>query len=293
MKKASKLVFLAFVCCAISIFFSACKKNKTFDSSDIDISDPQFGFVKEDEYDPNNFDINTAANWTTLDADTDYYLFLTFDVTARQNNRGTDILHVNIIFDAINVLNGTMEDVSTGDIVEMPFTDANTGNPGKETKVSFKIPSLSTKPKTINMIIRLKPIQIGESHISIGYEYEAPQGYNLLGSDGHTKNLKIQAVKIATPVLTVNDMGWLMWNHVKNADYYRVFVAGSNQPMTDFMGEEITIPAESVTMGSPMTYNISGNADLIGYNMLVIRGYSNNPNIRPSDNSNYIEFMWQ
>ena len=295
MRKIAKLLLLGFILCTVMALFSACDNNteRPTNPSDIDISDPLFGFVKEEEYDKDNFNINTAAKWTTLDADTDYYLFLTFDVTARQDNRGTDLLHVNIKFDALNVLNGTMEDVSTGELVEMPITDSNTGNPGKVTTVSFKIPSLSAKPKTINMIIRLKPISIGESHILISYDYDAPEGYKLLGSDGYTKNLKIEAVKIATPVLEVNNMGWLIWNHVKNADYYCVYVAGSSEPMTDYLGNTIVIPAERVTAGSPMSYNIAGNADIIGYNMLVIRGFSNNPNILESDNSNYVEFMWQ
>ena len=143
-------------------------------SSDIEISDPVFGFIRAEDYDPETFDIETAAQWTTLDVDAEYYLFLTLDIAARRDNDGQSLLNINITFDALNILQGTMEDVSTGMIEEMTFQDANTGNVGKTTTVSFKIPSLSAEPKTINMIVSLQPVKVGESHIIIGYDYDAP-----------------------------------------------------------------------------------------------------------------------
>lgn len=259
-------------------------------SSDIEISDPVFGFIRAEDYDPETFDIETAAQWTTLDVDAEYYLFLTLDIAARRDNDGQSLLNINITFDALNILQGTMEDVSTGMIEEMTFQDANTGNVGKTTTVSFKIPSLSAEPKTINMIVSLQPVKVGESHIIIGYDYDAPSEYRLLGSDGYTKNLKIQAVKIEAPELGLTEMGSLSWQHVRNADYYCVYEAGSQNPLTDFFGDVIYITAENTSVGSPMVYNIGEY--ISGYHALVIRAFSNSSNILSSDNSNIVERVW-
>lgn len=259
-------------------------------SSDIEISDPVFGFIRAEDYDPETFDIETAAQWTTLDVDAEYYLFLTLDIAARRDNDGQSLLNINITFDALNILQGTMEDVSTGMIEEMTFQDANTGNVGKTTTVSFKIPSLSAEPKTINMIVSLQPVKVGESHIIIGYDYDAPSEYRLLGSDGYTKNLKIQAVKIEAPELSLTEMGSLTWQHVRNADYYCVYEAGSQNPLTDVFGDVIYITAENTSVGSPMVYNIG--AHISGYHVLVIRAFSNSSNILSSDNSNIVERVW-
>ena len=259
-------------------------------SSDIEISDPVFGFIRAEDYDPETFDIETAAQWTTLDVDAEYYLFLTLDIAARRDNDGQSLLNINITFDALNILQGTMEDVSTGMIEEMTFQDANTGNVGKTTTVSFKIPSLSAEPKTINMIVSLQPVKVGESHIIIGYDYDAPSEYRLLGSDGYTKNLKIQAVKIEAPELSLTEMGSLTWQHVRNADYYCVYEAGSQNPLTDFFGDVIYITAENTSVGSPMVYNIGEY--ISGYHALVIRAFSNSSNILSSDNSNIVERVW-
>ena len=259
-------------------------------SSDIEISDPVFGFIRAEDYDPETFDIETAAQWTTLDVDAEYYLFLTLDIAARRDNDGQSLLNINITFDALNILQGTMEDVSTGMIEEMTFQDANTGNVGKTTTVSFKIPSLSAEPKTINMIVSLQPVKVGESHIIIGYDYDAPSEYRLLGSDGYTKNLKIQAVKIEAPELSLTEMGSLTWQHVRNADYYCVYEAGSQNPLTDFFGDVIYITAENTSVGSPMVYNIGEY--ISGYHALVIRAFSNSSNILSSDNSNIVEHVW-
>ena len=296
MKRIYRILLALVILCATVLPIAACGEptetmgGSAKGASDIEISDPVFGFVKEENYDPENFDINTAIKWSTLDVDSTYYLFITFDVTARRDNDGQSLLNVDFTFDALEIMQGTMEDVSTGMIVDMTFKDALTGNTGKTTTISFKIPSQSAKPKTINMIVSLQPVQAGESHIIIGYDYDA-EGYNLLGSDGYTKNLKVASVQIEKPTLTVTEMGSLQWNNVKNADYYCIYEAGSQIPLSDFFGETIYIMSEGISVGGEMTYNIGEY--LQGYHALVIRAFSNNSkNILQSDFSNSIEHVW-
>lgn len=288
-----KKIFCVLLCVlALCLSCSACAGSgvtaggSATGSSDIEISDPVFGFVRASEYDPENFDMDSASKWTDLDLDEEYYLFLSLNVTARRDNDGQSLLSVNVTFDALNILDGTMEDVSSGLMEEMTFIDAGTGDIGKTTTVSFKIPSLSAEPKTINMIVRLQPMQVGQSHIIIGYDYDAPSEYRLLGSDGYTKNLQIKPVKIDTPVLELTELGVLTWKHVKNAEYYQIYEAGSSQPLTDITGEAITVYPNGTSEGGDMYQDI----DLTGYHELVIRAFNSREGILTSDYSNSVVY---
>lgn len=276
------------LCSTVSCGDGTTKGGSATGSSDITVSDPVFGFISEDEYDPATSVIDTSKKWTALDVDTSYYLFLSFDVTAARDNDGQSLLDLNITFDALNVMDGTIEDVSTGMIESLVFTDAITGNVGKTTTASFKIPALSAEPKKIEMIVKLRPVDVGESHIVIGYEYDSEGEYKILGSDGYTKNLKINEVQIESVVLSVIEPGSLSWNHVKNAEYYMIYE--NNQPVKDFLGNDIVISAEGYSVGSQMVYSLTGQ--IFGFHNLQIRAYSSNQNIKPSDFSNTINYTW-
>ena len=289
--------FLIVLVLSLTIFLYGCdqdngqtKGGSATGSSDIEITDPDFAFVKAEEYDPTTFDVSKAARWTSLDVDSDYYLFLSFQVKSRRDNDGQSLLDVNFTFDALNIMEGTMEDAATGMIEEMTFTDAQTGNIGKKTTVSFKIPSLSNEPKNINVIVSLRPVTVGESHIIIGYNYNTSEQYHILGSDGYTKNLRIKAVQIDPPTVTVTELGSLKWTHVKNADYYCIYYAGHSDPITDYEGNVIKVSSEGVKVGGELIYNIG--EFVYGYNTLIIRAFSNNPNILSSNYSNSVEYVW-
>ena len=256
-------------------------------SSDIHISDPVFGFISEENYDPENFDMSSAKNLTSLNVDTSYYLFISFDITAIKDNDGQSLLNLEITFDSLDIMDGTIEDVSTGNVQDMTFKDAATGKAGKTTTSTFKIPADSSEPKTIKMIVKLLPMNLGESHIIIGFKYDA-EDHKIQGSDGHTKNLEIKQVKIPTPELSVTNSGLLYWKNVKNADYYLIYENGT--PVKDSTGKEIRIDAAGYDVGSPIYYNI-GN-DVSGYHYFMIRGFNNKANILTSDYSNLVEHQW-
>lgn len=291
MKILNRLI-TALLTASLLLTFVSCNKTtaggSATGSSDITVSDPVFGFISEAEYDPATSVIDTSKKWTALDVDTSYYLFLSFDITSARNNDGQSLLDVNITFDALNIMEGTIEDVSTGLIEELVFTDAVTGNIGKTTTASFKIPSLSADPKTIEMIVKLRPVDVGESHIIIGFDYDEDGEYKILGSDGYTKNLKINQVQIEKPELSVTAMGLLSWKHLKNADYYKIYENG--RELTDIFGEPIIIDATGYGVGDDIGYNIVN--DIVGYHNLSIRAYSNNKNILPSSYSNSVEHEW-
>ena len=288
MKTALLTLLIVLLVCCTTACRNTTKGGSATGSSDITVSDPVFGFISEDDYDPTTSKIDTTQKWTSLDVDTSYYLFLSFDITAARNNDGQSLLDLNITFDSLNVMDGTVEDVSTGMIESLVFTDAVTGNIGKTTTVSFNITALSTEPKKIEMIVKIRPIDVGESHIIIGYDYDPDEEYKILGSDGYTKNLKINEVQIDSSVLSVVEPGFLSWNHVKNAEYYMIYE--NNQPIQNFMGEDIVIPAEGYAVGIEIVYSLTGQ--IFGFHNLQIRAYSSNKNIIPSNYSNTISYTW-
>lgn len=293
MKNLIRLISVTLTIVLLACSLVACgdgmtKGGSATGSSDITVSDPVFGFISEAEYDPATSVIDTSKKWTALDVDTSYYLFLSFDVTAARDNDGQSLLDLNITFDALNVMDGTIEDVSTGMIESLVFTDAVTGNVGKTTTASFKIPSLSSEPKKIEMIVKLRPVDVGESHIMIGYDYDPEGEYKILGSDGYTKNLKINEVQIESPALSVTDMGLLSWNHVKNAEYYMVYENGV--ALKDAWGKEIVITAEGYAVGSAIQYAI-GN-DIVGFHNVMIKAFSSNKNVLESNYSNAVSHEW-
>lgn len=293
MKNLIRLISVTLTIVLLACSLVACgdgmtKGGSATGSSDITVSDPVFGFISEAEYDPATSVIDTSKKWTALDVDTSYYLFLSFDVTAARDNDGQSLLDLNITFDALNVMDGTIEDVSTGMIESLVFTDAVTGNVGKTTTASFKIPSLSSEPKKIEMIVKLRPVDVGESHIMIGYDYDPEGEYKILGSDGYTKNLKINEVQIEAPALSVTDMGLLSWNHVKNAEYYMVYENGV--ALKDYLGKDIVITAEGYAVGSAIQYAI-GN-DIVGFHNVMIKAFSSNKNVLESNYSNAVSHEW-
>ena len=268
---------------------STTKGGSATGSSDIQVSDPVFGFISEEEYDP-AVGVDTSKKWTSLDVDTSYYLFLSFDVSSMRDNDGQSLLDLNITFDSLDVMDGTIEDVSTGMIQSLTFTDAVTGNKGKTTTASFKIPALSAEPKKIDMIMKITPMNVGESHIIIGFNYDTDEDYKILGTDGYTKNLKINSVKIDAPTIEVLDPGVLSWTHVKNAEYYMIYETGISNPVCDFTGNPIVISTEGYTVGSPMQFSLVGQ--LLNFHNIQIRAFSSNPNILTSDYSNSVGYTW-
>lgn len=295
MKRFKRLFLTIFVLCICAFTFSACSNTTAGGnanrSTDLDIGDPQFDFVKEEEYDEDTYVFNPNKKVNNLNVDADYFLFLTFDVNARQNNNGQSVLNVNITFDVLDVLNATVQEANTGAMVEMQYIDATTGKPGKTITLSFKVPPESAKPRKIDMTIKLKPAAAGESHIQINYDYDAPDGYRITGSDGYTKNLTINKVQIQAPVVSLTSLGTLTWNHVKNADYYYIYESSNtNTPLTDVWGEVIIIEAHDAQVGAQLSYNI--REDYTGFHIFVIKAFSDNPNITPSSISNPIENDW-
>ena len=128
MKRVLKgMLALAFAAVFCMVFFAGCEdmgESSVWGGesaySDVDVTDPIYGFIKEEDYDPETFDLENATQWTTFDVDTEYFAVINFVVTSRKDNAGQGLLNVQISFDKLDVLHGTVEDVNTGIVSELP-----------------------------------------------------------------------------------------------------------------------------------------------------------------------------
>jgi hypothetical protein len=228
---------------------------------------------------------------TKLAVDTTYYLVIQFDLTAVRDNDGQSVLNVVLTFEDLEVMKGSIEDANTGKSEEMTFTDATTGKMGKTTTLSFRVPSSTVDAKTVSLLINLAPVTLGTSHLSLEFDYDGGEGYNLKGYvDGLTKNLTVSAVQIEAPVLTLTESNYLEWNHVKNAEYYMIYYYSDKTPVKDNNGNDVVVYPTGVSVGGNVTCLITDY--LYDPYELCIRAFnSNSNNIIPSNYSNSVNFM--
>ncbi len=251
-------------------------------ASDIEIIDFAYGFIEETNYKDRETTVaDTNDSLIKLRVDTVYYCLIEFDVIARELNAGTSLLNVLVKFDNLGVINGSTEEAGTGNYTEMVFTDAGTGTDSKVTTLAYKIPSDPDKLKTIKILVRMKPISIGDSHISVSFEAKEYGEFKVLGADGVTKNFEVVRAALDAPVITV-DQNKVRWNHVKNAEYYTIYFGDNADIRFDV--------EENTSAGDELEFSLSRFFIEYGVNFGKVRiqaNPGNNTNFSPS-NSNVV-----
>ncbi len=249
-------------------------------ASDIEIANFDYGFIEAENYDDRNTTIADTKRSTQLSADTVYYCMIEFDVAAKKLNDGTSLVNVLVKFDNLGVANGTTEEAGTGNATEIRFTDATTGTDSKVSTLAYKIPPDPDKPKKIKILIRMQPVSIGESHISVAFESQLAGEFKVLGEDGFTKNLEVVRAQLEAPVITVDrETMRVKWTHVKNADYYIIF----------FNDKTITFTSvdEYTAVGSELSFDLFEFAGLgESYGDVKIQACNNSTNFIKSQYSN-------
>ena len=216
-------------------------------TSDVEISGFDYGFIEEANYEDRVTTVADTKRSLPLRVDTVYFCMIEFDVIARDLNDGTSLLDILIKFDNLGVTEGTTEEAGTGNTTEIKFKNAETGTESKISTLSYKIPSDPDKSKKIKILVRMIPMSVGESHISVSFESNEANEFKVLGDDGVTKNIKIDRVALETPVITV-EQNKVKWKHVKNAAYYTIY----------FGEEQMNFEVPSNTsVGTDIEFNLS------------------------------------
>lgn len=306
--KRAITVTVALVTLLLTLALTSCGgkdiENRVFEgSSNIEISKPEYSLATVEHYDETGeWNLNPEA--MKLDVDTEYYVNIKFDVLAYKDNSGKNVLDVTIKFDEVDIVDVQMQNLGTGKYAwESDKTDPDTGKKIDLIVMSFLVPNRKMEALTIDARIKLKPVKAGASHIILDFEYNKPDGsesdggdpdedYRIFGpgANGHTKNITVKRVKVEAPSLTVDEMGNMRWNHVKNAVQYKVYEMGSDTPLKNSNGEDIIIKADNFSVGSEMIYDIG---QYIRDNHIIhIRAFSDNKSIDPSDYSNSVQHVW-
>lgn len=207
------------------------------DGTDIEISAPDYGFVKAEEFVPNTenplegtvkyFENPNVEEKAGFEVGTTYYLIIIFTVTPRQNNLGQSYFKTSAKFDNLDVLNATMQQTSTSLTSVVVEQDMKENKLTRNVEASFSIPPTTVEVKNYTMIVRMVPNKVNlDPGVKIEIEFSLNNSaYKIWGArDGFSQTITIVKGKLATPELTYNygTMN-LEWKHVKNASYYVVY----------------------------------------------------------------------
>ena len=80
------------------------------------------------------------------------------------------------------------------------------------------------------------------------------------------------------------------WKNGDTNEYYMFYETGVDTPIEDWDDEPLKVNAENFSVGADMAFNIGQY--IYGLNSIVIRAFSNNPNITASSFSNSVTSTW-
>lgn len=222
-----------------------------------------------------------TLNGNQLAIDTTYTLQLTFTITANADNDGTKYFSTILTFTDINILNGKIKEAETGKQMETTITDASTGELRKDIQLDFKLPMVKDTEKTITISIGLEPLDVtSNTQMLVNFSSEDA---SVRGSDGISRSFSINPVTLAAPNITyLSSQKLIVWNHVKNATYYKVYI--------DNTETEIIIDATSERVGDAIEFNIMEYlAQLPNVFKFEVKACSDNTNYKESQKSNYAD----
>lgn len=262
----------------LCLALAGCEQDMPTKSLTADVVDLDFGFVESsDTADP---DFSNAQKYSSLRIDTIYFLRFEFSFIPRTTNYGDHTVDAEIIFENIDVLNGRMEEVGSGEFDELVFHD-DMGNQTKQTTVTFTLPEQKDAFKTIQILLRLTPVNAGSSYIRLRF---ASDNTTLAGDDvdGYTKNITVERMELEQPQLTVDGGSIINFIQVKNADYYKLIVDG--EVLTVDNKEYIIEADKTVAPGNTCSLSLSSLL-LPGTHLVGIQAFSNSANYLTSAES--------
>ena len=237
MKKTVKTVLSIIFALAIALCAVACGPSLDDDKTgtDVDISEPDYGFVAQEEFTPNRenpLEGTKTEREVKFEVGTTYYLIIVFTLTPRQENEGQSYFKTTAKFDNLDVLDATMQQASTSSTSVEVEHDMLEDKVTRNVQASFKIGASTEDSKNYTMIVRMVPNKVsGKSGVQLKIEFTLEGNYKIWGADGFTRTIDIDRGTLATPEVSYDAYNWaLKWKHVKNASYYVVYDV-DNQPL--------------------------------------------------------------
>lgn len=230
MKKTVKTVLSVLLALAIALCAVACGPSLDDEKTgtDVDISEPDYGFVAQENFNPKAEDLLEGTKTETemkLEVGTTYYLIIVFTLTPRQDNEGQSYFKTTAKFDNLDVLDATMQQASTSSTSVEVEHDMLEDKVTRNVQASFKISSSTEEVKKYTMIVRMVPNKVSEkSGVQLKIDFSLDGGYKIWGADGFTRSLDVIKGTLETPEIEYDALDWaIKWKHVKNASYYQVY----------------------------------------------------------------------
>lgn len=252
----------------------------------VEISDLDYGFIKVDSVlDDSELELSMSSKPSTFYVGEQYYLIIDFDATTRNINLGDLLLYTEVSFNSVTLLDGSIYTSTTGnEPSKTTMKDSITGEDKIELKLAHSLPKSEDETYEIKLVLKISTLKSGEPRINFNFSGSDIE-FIFTGMSGFNKAVTIKKVQLETPILKFDDeKGELVWNHVKYADYYKIYVDGivlKDENNNDYFKEV----DQYVSVGMPVSYI---SEYLTGYHIVKVQAFSNNADYLVSNYSNEV-----
>ena len=220
-------------------------------------------------------DYSSYVSYSSLSIADQYYLVYEFDFYSRNDTSGKLLLHASLEFDQITIFDARVIDSNSGaDGTPIPYRDPVTGNQINKIDQTFRIPADADESVNQRIVFKINPTMTGTSTMRMNFYPEDQDGVEVIGngSSGCTIPVDVSEYQIETPDVRYENT--LVWDHLKGADYYKIYANGSCLKKADGNDYEY-YPAENLAPGERLEFNSFGAYGVYGeYIPIYVIGYS-------------------
>ena len=198
-------------------------------------------------------DYSTYQDLMNLSIADQYYLVYEFDFYSRAETKGDLLLKAALEFEAITIFDAFLLKSDSGtDGTPIPYLDPVTNKQMNKIEQAFRIPASADEVESQRIVFKITPTVIGQSRMKMNFYPEEQKGVEVIGSGASGCNIPmdVKEYKLEKPVLNFENR--FIWNHVKGADYYKIYVDNEEIKNTDGTEYKIPVP-ENLSVGDPMS----------------------------------------
>ena len=204
-----------------------------------------------------------------------YYLVYDFEFYSRNETDGTLLLKASLEFEAITIFDAFLISSESGSSgYPIPYLDPVTNKQMNKIEQAFRIPETAGEVEQQRIIFKINPTTVGTSTMRMNFIPEEQTNVKVLGSgsDGCTIPMDVMEYVLERPTIRFENR--LAWDHIKGADYYKIYANGEclkNDDGSDFVYD---VPP-SVYIGDELTFDRFGEFGIYGSAVgIKIMGFS-------------------